>query len=442
MLEEILTDHVANTASTTGSIFSTAIDYAEELKKRDEATKKWASFSAEERASFQKIELFFANEKIIDFKDASVLSAKNYYVLQREINARLESNSSFQQLPIDSLYFNNQLMELLEHIENVAHIKELYKLRKKTVGSTKNAGIATDEAQRIKNCMRQGRELYIAGKQGSLMVKPLNLFYALTAYAYAIIILNNPIRYSLDGLPGSHGINFLPDPIKTQFGGGSAQGTFSDLFCSFPTLSFSDNSTGELTQDCQKSILAFYNSRFTTSMGTLLSMIPEIRDYYKLITGNRSRAHPLEVAIRTEARSIKWKFHIGDGETRPSVDDVESAFPEFDISEQHGRVIVTVPSTEIYKVKACIYSDVRNKLWYIENPFFPVILPETCVHFLLSNSFSNIMRYSPDRWGDILLNEANSNVSLIARKYLSAFESKFPFLILRSVSKFYPFVES
>lgn len=69
-------------------------------------------------------------------------------------------------------------------------------------------------------------------------------------------------------------------------------------------------------------------------------------------------------------------------------------------------------------------------------------MPETCLHFLLTNIFSNIMRYSPDHWGDVLLNEVRSDISLITRKYLSAFENKFPVLLLRSISKFFPYVSA
>ena len=101
-------------------------------------------------------------------------------------------------------------MELLENIENTSQIKELYRIRKRTVKRDDKSGLTTEEANKIRNCLRQGRDLYWAGKHGSLMVKPLNFFYALTAYAYAAIILNNPLRYSLENLPGSHGLNYLP----------------------------------------------------------------------------------------------------------------------------------------------------------------------------------------------------------------------------------------
>jgi hypothetical protein len=55
-------------------------------------------------------------------------------------------------------------------------LRDLYKIRKASVGNSANAGISAEEASKIKNCFSQGRELFLAGRNGSLMVKPLNFF--------------------------------------------------------------------------------------------------------------------------------------------------------------------------------------------------------------------------------------------------------------------------
>jgi len=220
-----------------------------------------------------------------------------------------------------------------------------------------------------------------------------------------------------------------------------AKGTFSDLFASFPTFTIK-NKNLEIIQDNSESLFNFYKTRFTASIGTLLSMVPEIREYYKLVTGQQSRTYPLEVSLGRAHRSVVWEFQIGDGEVRPSISEVQKAFEDFDISERYGKIIVEIPASSAHKIKASIYTDAKGEFWYIENPFFPIILPEECIHFILTNAFSNIMRYSPDKWGSILFNEGNSDVSLITRKYLSAFENKFPILALRSISRFYPYVST
>lgn len=440
MIESILTDIIDTSYPSSESPFTSTIDYAVEHKKQLDANVEWKSLSSEQREIHgNKIENFWDTKNIPNLKSEDALRGKNLTIIKSEILAHIENSNPFKLLSVEELHFSSSLIELLENAENAEHIRDLYKLRKRTTGTTKNAGIKIDEAERIKNCMKQGRELYQSGRAGSLMVKPLNFFYGLTAYAYAVIILNNPIRYDLDGLPGSHGLNYLPDQMRAQFGGDIKQGTFSELFTSFPSTILLDRHTA-ITQDNEASILAFYKTRTTVGMGTLLSMVPEIREYYSLVTGKPSRTFPLEIKTTSDTRNVNWEFQIGNGETRPSNQDIINAFSNFQISERHGKTIITIPYSEAHKIRATIYSDIRGKFWYIENPFFPVILPELCLHFLLTNAFSNIMRYSPDKWGEVLLNQVRSDISLITRKYLSEFENKFPILLLRSISKFYPYV--
>lgn len=441
MIEAILNDDVDLLSVPGDSPFESTVDYHEETQRREYLIQTWKDLLPEQKKTYINLEGYLKAEGLIDLKSPEALRGKNLFLLKNEINSHIREEDPFKSLNIEELHFSSSLIELLENAENVEHIRELYKLRKRTTGSSKNAGINSSEAQRLKNCMRQGRELYLSGRTGSLMVKPLTFFYSLTAYAYAIVILNNPVRYVLDGLPGSHGLNYLPADIRAQFGGDIKQGTFSDLFTSFPTHSVRDR-RAVFVQDNEKSILNFYKTRVTVGTGTLLSMVPEIREYYQLVTGKTSRTFPLEITTASDQRSMKWELQIGDGETRPSLIDIENAFGDFQHSERHGKTIVTVPMSEAHKVRATIYSDIRGRFWYVENPFFPIVLPEICVHFLLTNAFSNIMRYSPDSWGEVLLNQVQSDISLITRKYLSAFENKFPVLLLRALSKFYPYVSS
>lgn len=438
MLDEILNDKVEIIHAQNEPLFDISIDYEKIKKQHESSIAKWKGLTEEEKKG-RKLEHYLREEKDDDPKDPKFGPAKNYSLLKNEIQARVNNPNNQELLPIDALYFEQSSLELIENIENLDHIREIYRLRKRTVGVGRGAGLKAEEAGKIKNCLRQGRELYVAGKNASLMVKPLNFFYSMTACSYAIVLLNNPIRYSLDNLPSSHGMNYTPEGIKVQFGGDNPRGTFSELFTSFPTI-LTKNRNFELLQDNLESVLEFYRRRTTVTLGTLLSMVPEIREYYYLMTKNRSRTHPLEMAMGNTARQVQWEFHIGDGENRPNPDDISQAFKGFRTIERHGKVIVEVPLAQLHTVKACIFTDVRGKFWYIENPFSPVVLPEVCIHFLLMNAFSNLMRYSPDNWGNMLLNEVSSGVSLMTRKYVSAFENKYPTIILRSISKFYPHV--
>ena len=440
MLDSLLSDLIEIVSAQNSPLFANDGAYAAVANKKKELVETWKGFTNDQKSEFNgDIKKFFRKEGLNEAQGASITPSKNFFLLEKEISARLAVDEPARLLPINDLHFEQSILELVENMENTEHVRELYKLRKRAVGDSKNAGINSEEASRLRNCMRQGRELYLAGKSGSLMVKPLNFFYSITAYAYAFIILNNPIRISLDSLPGSHGLNYIPDGMKSQIGGDMPQGTFSDLLCSFPTLSVR-NAEISIQQDASTSLLEFFKRRHTVGIGTLLSMIPEIREYYRIATGNIGRTHPLVVSMGKSDRSIVWEFQIGDGERRPDLTDVENSFKGFSVAERYGKYIISVPASDAPKINACIFCDARGNLWYVENPFYPVVLPEVCVHFMITSTLSNLMRYSPDHWGSVLLNETSSDQSLITRKYLSAFENKFPILILRSISKYFPYV--
>jgi hypothetical protein len=369
VLEELVSDDYRSIKASNQPMFRTDVDFDAEERKRRAAVAEWASLNGEQRSQFQNQSAFEASKGIIDLKDPTMLPARHYSLLSREAGARISSSNDLRLLPIDGLDFDESVLELAESIENVEDIRSLYKLRKKTTGETKNAGINKDEALRLKNCFTQGRELYLAGKNGSLMVKPLNFFYALTAYAYGIIVLNNPLRFNKKNLPGSHGMSYLPDTVQAQFGGDSARGTFSDLVTSFPTHLLKTAGL-EFQIDCIQSILEFYNTKFDVSLGMLLSMIPEMSEYYKLTTGKESRCHALEIVPETHPRTLRWEFQIGNGDLRPARSMVEASFPNLQIGERNGKFIVSISAVDAHTIRACIYTDIRGRLWFVENPFY------------------------------------------------------------------------
>lgn len=433
-------DHSITPASNQ-PIFSSSPLYTNILADRDTSTCFWKTLKTSDQEKFNnKIEKYLQFTGCIDLKDPRVIPSKNLYLMSQEVQARLTSQNNFDPLPIEVFQYEKSSLELLESIENIAQIKEIYKVRKRTVKRDEKSGLNTEEASKIRNCLRQGRDLFMAGKNGTLMVKPLNFFYSITAYTYAIIILNNPLRFCLENIPGSHGLNFDPRTLKINFGGDAPKGTLTDLITSHPTI-FTRHNKFEILQDNQDSQIFLYKNRISTGTGTLLSMVPELRDYYRLTTGNTSRTHPLDISQSSDRLTQKWDISIGDGNNRPQKTDIENSFPGMKIIDRHGKYVVEVPTADISNIKACLYSDIRGRAWYIENPFFPFILPEVCLHFLLSNAFSNIMRYSPDNWGSILLNDVDSDVSLITRRYLSTLESKIPIIMLRSISKYFPYID-
>lgn len=438
MLEEISQDNITRITASNQPMFSLEPSYEELLKKKQRILDEWKALTPDAQKQFGNFRTFGIENSIPNIKDPNLLPSKNTYLLHQEIEKRLLRDDPLSLLPIEPLDFDDATLELAESLENTAEIRELYKIRKASIGSSPNAGISAEEAAKIKNCFNQGRELFLSGKNGSLLVKPLNFFYALTAYTYGVIILNSPFRYRKDMLPGSHGMAYLPASIQAQFGGDSARGTFSDLVSAFPTHLVKTPQIS-FNIDCSNSLMKFYENRFDVSLGTLLSMIPEMADYYKLTTGNESRCFPLEVFSRSSNQVLTWEFWIGNGKIRPSSTSIEQSFEGFRVDERDGKTIVTVPAPNSSNLNATIYTDLRGKLWFIENPFFPVILPEISVHFLITSIFSNIMRYRPDEWGSVLLNEVSSNISLLTRHYFSSFQRKFMLLVLRSSSRFIPY---
>jgi hypothetical protein len=438
ILDEITQDNLIRTTASNQPMFTTDVDYDGIISKKAQLLQEWKQLDDTKRSSYHNLGAFEAENGLPDLKDPMLIQAKNTSLLLNEIKKRVDREDPLTLLGIEPLDFDDATIELAESIENIAEIRELYKLRKATTGTGSNAGISADEAAKIKNCFSQGRELFLAGRNGSLMVKPLNFFYALTAYTYGIIILNNPLRYRKDMLPGSHGMSYLPTSIQAQFGGDSPRGTFSDLVGAFPTQLVTRGSVS-FNIDCSKSLIEFYKTRFDVSLGTLLSLIPEMSDYYKLTTGRQSRCFPLEVVSSNDPRRMTWEFQIGNGETRPSMEAISNAFSEFPVSERFGKTIVSVPATQASKIKASIYTDLRGALWFVDNPFFPIIIPEIAIHFLITSMFSNIMRYRPDEWGGVLLNDVSSNISLLTRHYFSSFQRKSMLLVLRSISRYIPY---
>lgn len=442
-IEKILSDEysVLSEKYQNQPLFDFDVDYAALLGALDAATSKWKTLTADEQAKYgSSLPRFLETEAVENPKDAKHSKARHAYLLKKEVDARVSRETFLKSLPLDGIDYKSSLAELVESLENVEQIRSLYKARKLTTGTTKNAGISVDEATKLKNCFSQARELYFAGCGGSLMVKPLNHFYSVTAYSYGMIVLNNPIRFSKDGLPSSHGMNYLPDKVQCQFGGDSPIGTFSELFTSFPTQLIKNNNI-EFTQDLTESIKAFYSHRIDASIGTLLSMLPEMSNYYTLMTGRRSRAFPLEIVNANNPRALTWEFQIGDGASLPTREMVEKSFQGFELVERFGKYIISVPATRSADVKALIYTDISGRLSFIENPFFPVLLPEVCVHFLLNHIYSCIMRYRPEEWGNVILNEVSTDTSLLTRHYFSNFERKFLLIILRCLSRYSPTVQ-
>lgn len=419
-------------------LYSFDSNYKSYIEKRKEYELEWPDLPDEDKKKYGRKIAGYLNEKLKELPGSE--AAKNSYLVNNECDARLNSDHERKTVDISLHGCDNYLLTLIEDYENVDRIKHLYRNLKNTSVS----GINTEEANIIKHCLTQGRELYLAGKNGAIITKPLNFFYSITAYSYAATVLTNPIRYKLEAIPNSHGINHKLDAHKITFGGDTKRGTFSELFYSFPTeiLKFPcQGQLNELRLDRRSSLKKFHYERFDTTLLSLLEMIPEMQSVINRNEKN-SKTHPMSISIKAKSNGkASYIFTIGNGITLPNVDSIKRSFNTENVEKSSERFVVDVPTAEASQLNICCYNDIYGRPWYVESPFSGVHIPEMAIHFIIVFALSNIMRYRPDQWVSTLSNLTDPIASTLIKYYLTVFEQKFLFIILRSISNHFPVID-
>ena len=187
----------------------------------------------------------------------------------------------------------------------------------------------------------------------------------------------------------------------------------------------------------------YFSRHCIVSIASLFQMLPELQEVYRLATGQNGIAYPVEIKRTDDMKELTWRMRIGKEDYVPSVADIKRCI---EISEQCGLRFKEndggVPSftftvDQFKTVKATFFTDLYGDMWFINHKLFPIVLPEICVHFLLLSIFSNIMRYAPDTWEKILMNEENSGVSLLVHRYLALIEKKLPVLLGQCLTEYY-----
>lgn len=413
-------------------------DYEQYQRLVVEANECWKN-SPEIREKYKNKQNFYMSDKF--GSQYSSQASKNYFLTASEVEKRAIGYSPIRLLEVGLLDSKDMLLDIMESYENIEHIKDIYRAIKANASKEKKGGLNSEEAKKVQYCLRQGRELYLSGNQGSHIVKPLIYFYSITAFSYATILINNPFRYKLESISNSHGIYHKLATEYVSFGGDIKNGTFSELFYSFCTehlLSKIDiNNIFDVYLNKMESLKNFQSNRFTLSLYTIFTMIPEMQS---VLMAENNRIFPLSINYGIHAAVPFYKFRIGDGNQKISQESIEKSFRACEHRIEGGQSIVTIPIDKIRDIQATIYTDIYGKMWYIDSPFPEIQLPEMCLHFMAIFALSNIMRYQPEIWGAILSNEYETQVSSLIRYYLTLFEQKLPFLIMRSTSNFYPVV--
>lgn len=413
-------------------------DYRQYQKLVAEANEIWKT-SPKVREQYKNKQNLFMGKKI--GQQYSSQASKNYFLTASEVEKRANCYFPSRLLEVGLLDSRNMLLDIMESYENIDHIKDIYRVIKANTSKENKAGLNSDEAKKVQYCLRQGRELYLSGNQSNHIVKPLIYFYSITAFSYATILLNNPFRFKLESISNSHGIDHKLATEYVSFGGDIKNGTFSELFYSFCTehlLSKVDiNNNFDVHLNKLESFKHFQKNRFTVSLYTIFNMMPEMQS---VLMAEKNRIFPLSINYGIHAAVPYYKLRIGDGNQTINQNSINSSFGSCEHHIEGGQNIVTIPIDKIRDIQTTIYTDIYGKLWYIESPFPEIQIPEMCLHFMAIFALSNIMRYQPEIWGAILANEYETKISTLIRYYLTLFEQKLPFLIMRSTSNFYPVV--
>ena len=139
------------------------------------------------------------------------------------------------------------------------------------------------------------------------------------ASAYAIIVVHSPLHKSIDSLKGSHGHTYNHATGCIEFGGDLPSGTFLDLLCALQISQICDyHSNISLKYSLMPSIELVQESSIKLSLVTLLSMVPELNEYYTKVDTQNHLVHKLSIDTEIVNSSITYNFYIGNGIDRPS----------------------------------------------------------------------------------------------------------------------------
>lgn len=357
----------------------------------------------------------------------------NYRKIMEEVEQQMSGGGYFDILPVGGYMQETVIMDLLMSLENENYIKDIYRKKKLKVKD----GLNTTEATILMDCIRQGRSLLQAGCTAEMLSKPLIDFYASSAYAYAIIVLNSPLHKSIDSLKGSHGHTYNHMNGTIDFGGDIPTGTFIDLLFSMPIVQINCGNI-HFKYQIMKSLEFVQSHTVSLSLLLLLSMVPELQSQYYNVDKKHRLLHKLYINTGVKNMKATYFFEIGDGSSRPDEDKVKKDFNTCEITYKDGKTQVAVEADVISSIMPLIYQDVNGGLWYVESPVDGLVLPELCLHFLIISALCNIMRYSPKEWSDILFNKVSSEFSLLISRYLRLFEQKFPMLVAQHLTNYLP----
>lgn len=275
------------------------------------------------------------------------------------------------------------------------------------------------DKQSYQNCnafiyyLKHGQQFIKTGKETSLEIKPILLFYGLVHLLKATLLTKRP-NYPETTKLLAHGVSsrkrkkkdytFMNDEVKIQHHG---------LFPYFSEHLYS--------------IKHFNSHSNTVKMSLLLSLIPEMNSLFSL--NNQSKL--------TEIGLIGGKKLFFPGHLLNTYHLTENAFIQR-ISQQDIMISQTKNTSEgiVIKLKYPIKRSFGPFLFNVSNQhiYFPShrndFLPysEVMIHYLLLYNLSMVSRYESEWWGDLLSMKSDSDFSFISY-YLEQVSDKFSLLL-------------
>ncbi|WP_080962611.1 YaaC family protein [Chromobacterium subtsugae] len=406
-------------------------NYKENLERKRRLIEQWKNLSSEERKDEKDLRRFFEKNGYEDLPP----NKRNYQIFMEEILKRIDYDNNKKILLSELISKDTDIFELLHSLEDIDKIKKIYRYQKKT----STDGINNEVAEQVRNCFTQGRELFESGKESPTSVKPLLYFYSLTSYAYGLIVMCSPLRYSLETLTGHHGLDYVHDEYSIKLGGDVPYGTFTDLLLSFPTGYLVDSNNTHVISNNYESMKKFFEYNSKARLGAIFTYFPELSTYLSDFIGLEKRVFPVKIKSISIGNAVGYELVVGDGKV--SLD--EKKFDDLMLSKNEkidGRLKYSIPVDVFSRLNLTLIQDIYGDFFLVDSPF-KFSVPEIALHFMVMFSFSNIQRYDPPLWSKVLNNKINSDVSYLISKYLAVYEAKLPYLILRLVNNIYPVMQ-
>ena len=104
----------------------------DKIEYQEKLLGQWKAMSKEEQSKYNKQIGKFYSENGFGKED---VSEKNYRLMESESIKRIVEESELKYMSLGGMNDNQSIMDLLNMIENVDHIKRIYKLRKKNLES-------------------------------------------------------------------------------------------------------------------------------------------------------------------------------------------------------------------------------------------------------------------------------------------------------------------